>query len=464
MISLVAVCGRAAYDRIWPKRQSAPQWILNLIPAYSETEEEIFSCLESMVNNKTEPHKQVFCIILDGQPRDMTRYLTRTITTFDCPHVSFKGKPNTLDVVAGFYGKAPVLIVQKRKNMGKKDSLILCFDLFNYARASLPKCTQLIKDRLYDSVLPELTHQPDFEGFDMIFCTDADSALNEGAIKKLADAISHAPNAIASCGIVLVKNRQYTFWKIFQHYQYAFGQIVRRRAESFWGRVTCLPGCVTMIAVRPECGPAIEHYARPVECIPVLRHQVQYLGTDRRLTYCLLKQGTHLKTIFVQDAVSETAPPESLKHYLSQRRRWGSNAYFNNYFYLFGPNMALWTRYVALVELLRMTLVYYRVANTGMLIYNIVLEVKAGTFSALALAALLVVSQFPTVMFAGSVTISKHLRPHLLQFFLGFFANKCAAFPLSLAVFTNVAMNLGSHSWGMTGLTPKVARPADSPV
>lgn len=88
-----------------------------------------------------------------------------------------------------------------------------------------------------------------------------------------------------------------------------------------------------MIAVRPEMAGAIQDYAKPVTDRMVLHHQVQYLGTDRRLTFCMLSQHKKLRTLFVPSAVNETDAPQSLRHYLSQRRRWGSNAYFNDFFY-----------------------------------------------------------------------------------------------------------------------------------
>lgn len=92
-----------------------------------------------------------------------------------------------------------------------------------------------------------------------------------------------------------------------------------------------------MIAVRPEMAGAIQNYAAPIMGYTVLFHQVQYLGTDRRLTYSMLSQNKNLRTLFVPEAVSETLAPQSLQHYLSQRRRWGSNAYFNDFFYCILP-------------------------------------------------------------------------------------------------------------------------------
>lgn len=68
--------------------------------------------------------------------------------------------------------------------------------------------------------------------------------------------------------------------------KYTFGQYVRRRAEGFIGKVTCLPGCITMIAVREEMAGAVRKYAEPITIYPVIHHQVQYLvsslGSEHR--------------------------------------------------------------------------------------------------------------------------------------------------------------------------------------
>jgi len=149
-----------------------------------------------------------------------------------------------------------------------------------------------------------------------------------------------------------------------------------------------------MIAVREEMGGAIRKYAEPVTVYPVLPHQVQYLGTDRRLTYSMLSQHKKMRTLFVPEAISETVAPQSLQHYLSQRRRWGSNAYFNNYFYLAGEKMIPITRIFASVDVIRLSMVYYRVANSILFIKGLVEE-----FNFMKLLPLLVVSQLPTVWF-----------------------------------------------------------------
>lgn len=266
------------------------------------------------------------CIVLDGKHRPMKSHMTKVVASFSWEYVSLKWKIATLQIDAGFVDDIPTLCIEKLNNCGKKDSLVLCHDLFNHPRDGMDPSVRALREELWTTVLPQLTGNGDFPGFDLVFCTDADSIIHKGALASLANACLADPNAIAACGFVFVEyepGSEWSFWNLYQQFQYSFGQTVRRGAEHCIGKVTCLPGCITMIVVREEMAGAIEKYAKPVTSFPVLRHQVQYLGTDRRLTYSMLSQAPYLHTLFVPEAGSETVAPQSLKHYLSQRRRWG---------------------------------------------------------------------------------------------------------------------------------------------
>lgn len=208
-----------------------------------------------------------------------------------------------------------------------------------------------------------------------------------------------------------------------------------------------------MIAVRPEMAGAMKKYAAPVTRFEVIHHQVQYLGTDRRLTYSMLSQDKGLRTLFEPAAVSETVAPQSLRHYLSQRRRWGSNAYFNNYYYLFGEKMIAWTRAAAFIEVLRLTMVYYRVVNTAMFIRGMVTS-----FSFMEIMPLLIVAEIPLVWFIFyTLVLNKMLRRRSGKLALGWFINKFMSCFISVTVFSLVARNLGLQVWGMSGVTASSA-------
>ncbi|THZ53222.1 hypothetical protein D6C86_09950 [Aureobasidium pullulans] len=406
----------ASRDFYWPPPPVESKWVLSSIPAYSESEEMIKNCVFSLRDNDARPHKQVMCIILDGKPRDVEQYM-RITTTFNRQYVTSRFKRNKLIITAGFMEDVPVIVFEKVKNSGKKDSLILCHYLFNVIRKDAPFYIKLLRKEIERNVLPSLVGE-DFPGFDIIFCTDADSVIHKGAVAGLANALVRDPKAIASCGLVLVMleaGAEWSYWNLYQQFQYNFGQFVGRQAENVWGKVTCLPGCITMVAVRPEMAGAMTKYAAPITACPVLLHQVQYLGTDRRLTYSMLSQGKDLNTLFVPNAVSETVAPQSLKQYLSQRRRWDSNAYFNNYFYLAGENMTWITRLWACIEVIKLSLVYYRVANT--------------------------------ILFVSSNNL---LRQRAHRILLGLFINKFVAPIMSVAISTIIVKNIGSQAWGLT--------------
>ncbi|PHH91656.1 hypothetical protein CDD83_10809 [Cordyceps sp. RAO-2017] len=427
------------------------RWILSLLPAYNESEEQILRSIQGLRKNVQEPHRQVVAIVLDGQPKEIKHEFSHIVADFERPYHSLKHKVGTLKVTAGFFDDLPVIMIEKAQNSGKKDSLVLTHDLFNHPRKNMPAYSRFLREELWTNVLPLLTAGTDFGAFDMVFCTDADSVIHDGCIMKLTDRLARDGKAIAACGLVLVEfepGHEWSFWNFFQLLQYAYGQFVRRWAEGFVGKVTCLPGCVTMIAVREEMAGAIAKFARPVKEDWVLHHQVQNLGTDRRLTYCMLSQGKKLRTLFVPDALSETVAPQSFKHYLHQRRRWGSNAYFNNFFYFAGVKMILFTRFIAFLHILRQTCVYYRVLNTILFIRCLVLH-----FNIMDILPLLVVGQLPGLWFCICLLIQRSLRVRIHKIIVGWLLNKIVSPIMSSIVFAAVVTNLGNAVWGMSGIT-----------
>lgn len=446
LISAAGLACRSVFRMFKPLQPVGAKWILTFIPAYSESEEQIIKTIFSLRDNDTSPHCQVMFIVLDGKTRDIRQHMTHIVASMRRPYITSKFKKGDLIIDAGFMVDVPVILIEKVSNAGKKDSLILCHDLFNSPRGNAPLYTKLLRQELWEQVLPQLTHDRGhtFLGFDMIFCADADSTVQKGGIRELANALARDKNAIAACGLVLVEvlpGEKWRLWNLYQQFQYTYGQFVRRRAEGLIRKVTCLPGCITMVAVREEMQGAISKYAAPITSYPVIFHQVQYLGTDRRLTYAMLSQGKNLHTLFVPEAVSETAAPQSLKHYLSQRRRWGSNAYFNDYFYAFGTNMILITRIIAVVDVLRLSSVYYRIANSILFIDGLVKH-----FEINKIIALLVITQTPAIWFAFSTLfLERNLRKRAHTLAVGFIIDKFISPLISVTIFTIVAKNLGSQ-------------------
>ena len=202
-----------------------------------------------------------------------------------------------------------------------------------------------------------------------------------------------------------------------------------------------MPGCITMFKVRPEMASALAEYAKPVSGHLVMTHQVQYLGTDRRLTWCMLSRSKQLRTIFVPGATSETVTPQSLDHYLSQRRRWASNAYFNDFFYCFGPRQFFVTRLFGFIDIMRLTLVFYRVINTGLFLRGLV-----DNFYLIKIIPMLVVTKTPATWYILLILLKEPtLRYRAHKLIIGMLINQVISPILSLIVFGKVLLNMGSQ-------------------
>ena len=216
-----------------------------------------------------------------------------------------------------------------------------------------------------------------------------------------------------------------------------------------------------MIVVRPEMGPSLSQYAKPVRDANIFHHQVQYLGTDRRLTWSILTHNPKLRTICVLDALSETVVPDSLSHYLSQRRRWASNAYFNDFFYLLGPRQRLVTRFIALIDVIRITLVFYRVFNTAWFLHGLIRH-----FYVEKIIPTLVITKTPALWYLLIVlSYEPLLRRRLGRILLGMCINQIVSPFLSIIVFTNVLLNVGNSNWGQTGAsTPAQNMTSGTPI
>jgi chitin synthase len=148
--------------------------------------------------------------------------MTRIYRKFERPYISLKFKEGVLRLISGHMQNVPVIVIEKVKNSGKKDSLVLCHDLFNCPRDNCHQYTVLLRQEIWADILPQLLESTSFDGFDMIFCTDADSTIHKGAVVKLANAIAQDPKAIAACGLVLVElepGYEWSFWNLYQQFQ-----------------------------------------------------------------------------------------------------------------------------------------------------------------------------------------------------------------------------------------------------
>ncbi|KAJ3173891.1 hypothetical protein HDU87_007301 [Geranomyces variabilis] len=430
------------------KKQAEVEENVSLVPYYAETPEQIAKTITSLVKNQYEPHQQLIVLISDGKP-PVDQLFEKVLPRgrFAMPYLSWKGDRGTLRVTAGFLANnIPAILLWKVKNSGKKDSLIVGNDIFNFPRDDMPKSTQILRKRIR-SLFPALglpTKDPEY-----IFCTDADTIIDKKSLAVLVGRLERQEEAVACAGLVAVdfEGAEWSVFNLFQNFQYLYGQYVRRRGESFIGKVTCLPGAITMFKCNPHAAGAISMYAELPQQANLILHQVQFLGTDRRLTTSVLTQNYHDKIIFEPRAACRTIPPATITHYLSQRRRWGSNSFFNTGYNVFLPNMWLVTRIIGLIDLLRQSLIYFRIFSTVLFL----VEISTKKFVLISIIPTLVVAEFPVIYFIIYAMLDKRLRSQWFKIAAGLALNRVMTAFLSITVFTLVIKNAGAFAWGMTG-------------
>lgn len=114
------------------------------------------------------------------------------------------------------------------------------------------------------------------------------------------------------------------------------------------------------------------------------------------------------------------------------------------------------TRLFSLIDLLRTTMTYYRVANMLLFLYSLIHTAlnssPSNPFPVLLLIPLLVTTQIPTIFYTFCVLFfHPKLRSRWYKLLLGWGINRLVSPVLGIAVFSLVVRGLGSWGWGISG-------------
>lgn len=416
--------------------------VLAFVPAYKELEFQVQKTVDSLINNSIGQNYMMLCLVSDGFS-NYNNLLETTLLEKNYYYNSWKGEENIGAKV--HFGKRQgkdMVVITKIKNMGKKDSIILCNDLFNYSRWNLDSLTGSFREELskdFQNVFNTSSQ------FDYIFTTDADTRLEENVVNSLMKSMKER-NAIAGCGIVNVEKElgDNFYWSNLQNFQYLYGQYLRRTNEDLLSQVSCLPGCISMIKVSTQSDGSLEMYAKLPEQDNLLECSVQYIGTDRRLTSSLIFNQTD-PIIMNSNAHAYTSPPQTFSSFMNQRKRWCNNMYFNNVYNIVGKNVNVLLRFFNILEVLRMSFVYFRVFNS--LYFIFLLASSSGYYSALELVPLIVLVSFPVFCFFVYSLFNSHLRSRFGYLVVGFLFNKLSTFFINPVIFTSMLWNIGNTKW-----------------
>jgi cellulose synthase/poly-beta-1,6-N-acetylglucosamine synthase-like glycosyltransferase len=413
--------------------------IVAFVPVYNETLDQLTRTVDSVLENTTVPNYVMTFIVSDGKNSYKDIMDNILVSGYGLCYKAWNGQDVSVNVLYGTRGGRHITLLEKGHNVGKKDSIILMNNLFNAERDDLDVTNKHFKEDVMNNIRTIFG----VAEFDYMFATDADTIIDSDTILCLLDSIKKR-NAVASCGMVNVdKSTGSWFWNNLQNYQYLYGQYVRRTCEDLFDQVLCLPGCVSMFRLHSSTVDAQKLYSAIPDDNNMIVSSVQYVGTDRRYTGSLLYSGE--RVVMDMRCNAYTLPPQSFTEYVSQRRRWTQNAYFNTMINIVAPRINFVLRLFNLVDLFRMSLVYFRLFNTVYFVY--LLSSRYNPTEILELVPYIVVLVYPTVFFFVYCLFNWSLLTQWLELFLFFLLNKFFILVSNVVIFTIMLWNIGVQSW-----------------
>lgn len=439
-------------------QQIAEKTIVSVIPVYSESLEQVGRSMNSIAEVELGTNKNLICVICDG----INVNIESTMDTGSqraketLAYTSWKLVNNTIDVLYCVYKKIPCIIMKKKINQGKKDTIIMANDIFNYPRDTLGAGEINLRNHIREKI-KEIFGSVGFgTTYDYMFFTDADSIITKNSFLDMLETIE-SRKANACCGLVVIDfiKSNWSLWNLFQNYQYLYGQHIRRGCENLIGSVTCMPGCITMFRICPVASNAIKMYSTLPSKNDLIMNCVQMFGTDRRLASSYLYQSSEITHVMDYRVRSFTIPPDNFYSYVSQRRRWGSNSYFNQMNNLVCPNINPFIRLLCLFDTLRFSLEFFRMYCTCMFLYKIVCAIVTRNSSIITeLIPAISILLFPTTSFFVYSLFNSFLRRMLHKLILGYIINKICSFYLTMVIIVNVLLMMGNTKWSPSNEVP----------
>lgn len=417
--------------------------VVAFIPTFDETVAQVTKTLDSVLNSKRGPHYVLPVLISDGK-NNYDELLDTIHLVKNYAYQSWKAVDVNLTVSYGTRKDKHVICITKQQNLGKKDSVILIHDLFNVHRGNFAN----VNKELRQSVRQDIVEIFGVNDFDYILCTDGDTVLDENAIVCLVDTVK-TKGATAAAGMVNVdKTDGNTFWNHLQNYQYMYGQYVRRTNEDLMSQVLCLPGCISIVKVDESFSNVLKMYSLLPNEKNLFETSVQTMGTDRRFTSCVVYTNDNARILQDTRAHAYTVPPQSLGSYFSQRKRWTHNTFFNSVLNIVGSNVNVLSRFFTLIDVLRMSLVYFRLFNTFYFIYLLAAYYEPKNVT--SLVPYIVLLSYPVVCFLVYSLFNSHLRVQFLWLLLFTLINKIFTMFSTIITFTLMLFNIGNSNWKIT--------------
>jgi chitin synthase len=335
-----------------------------VVPCYNESDEELRDSINSLTYQQTcEGDKRALLIICDGivtgkgNQYSTDVILKKILDVNDVPNYytydTWDDSKNIIRVYKGRYlNKIDYILCIKHENYGKRDSLILARKwCYNY---NFKITNNLVSDLDYD--MYHNFREIFYINIDYIIGIDADTVFNYNCSYELISAIDKDKDIYGCVGYIDISEKMNTFspFIMYQYAEYTFAQCLRRYAQSaITKKVNCLSGCNQILRISEEtCGDKIlaAFNRLPKEDESIFNHIRSYASEDRNHVCLMLSMYPYVKTIQNIKAVCYTKVPNSIRVFLSQRRRWNLGANSNDMLLTYLPGINIFERISSLVN------------------------------------------------------------------------------------------------------------------
>jgi chitin synthase len=357
-----AITSESESELATSSRQTARNYVY-VVPCYNESKSELQGALDALVRQRVVPgDKCLLLVVCDGvvvgqNNTQSTADILLDIFALERHTYKYKyknEKGETLCLYRGTYagGQLPFVLCIKLKNRGKRDSLVL-------VRQECLKFNQHDDNQLNAWFFDEVFQD---EKIDYIIGIDGDTVLGDECAYELIRAIEGDPAVHGCVGYVDVdlKGKKYSPFVWYQYAEYMFAQCLRRQAQArLTQKVSCLSGCNQILRVSEEtCGEALlQRFNRVPGPEESIFDQIRgYASEDRNHVGLMLSMYPYVKTTQALRAVAHTEVPQSVRVFLSQRRRWNLGATCNDLLLTTLPHINFFERILAGVNVVTFAL------------------------------------------------------------------------------------------------------------
>ncbi|GAA5976632.1 hypothetical protein JCM11641_005646 [Rhodosporidiobolus odoratus] len=392
------------------KPEDYDKFVILQVPCYTEGEESLRNCIDSLTKLKYDDKRKLLCIICDGMivgsgndrptPQIVLDILGAD-PSIDPEPLSFLSigngdkQHNMAKVYSGLHEAGghivPYIVIakvgkpterQRPGNRGKRDSQMLLMRFLNRVHFDSPMAPAELE--IYHQIKNVIGVNPSF--YEYLLAVDADTTVSPDSLNYLVGGFVEDRKIIGLCGETSLANARASWTTMMQVYEYFISHHMAKAFESLFGSVTCLPGCFSMYRLRTlEHKPVLisdaiiaEYGENKVETLHV--KNLLSLGEDRYLTTVILKHFPQFKLKFTRFAQAQTIAPDDFKVLMSQRRRWINSTIHNLFELLFIDRLCGFfcfsMRFVVLVDLASTLISPVTVAYIAYLIYLVVHEHK----------------------------------------------------------------------------------------